>query len=125
MKKKIRLTESRLNKIVRESVNKVLNESINPTAADKLRQCSSNLNHVLNTIKNDVIKTIDSLKDGDFKGYSKILNNFSYYYPQMINNCYKPIIDEYIKSNTVGNDKDFYEPEDWHERNEHGDFDTY
>jgi hypothetical protein len=43
----------------------------------------------------------------------------------MINDCYEPIIDEYIQSKTVADKEDFDEPEDWYERNEHGDFDTY
>jgi len=53
------------------------------------------------------------------------MNDFKYSYPQMIHDCYKPIIDEYIQSNTVVDNEDFNEPEDWYERNEHGDFDTY
>lgn len=126
MSKRIRLTESDLHRIINESVNRVINESGNLTATDKLRQCSGNLDRVLNTIKNDVIEIIDSIKDGTSSGvYSKVMNNFRYSYPQMINNCYKPIIDEYVQSKIVANKEDFDEPEDWYERNEHGDFDTY
>jgi hypothetical protein len=126
MKQTIRLTESDLHRIVKESVNKVINESVSSTVADKLRQCSSNVDRVLNTIKNDVIDLIDSIKDGkSFGVYSKVMNNFRYSYPQMINNCYEPIIDEYVQSKTVVNKEDIDEPEDWYERNEHGDFDTY
>lgn len=125
-KKLIRLTEGDLHKIVEKSVNRVINESVSSTVADKLRQCSRNVDGVLNTIKNDVIDIIDSIKDGESFGvYSKVMNNFRYSYPQMINNCYKPIIDEYIQSKTVVNKEDNYEPEDWYERNEHGDFDAY
>ena len=125
-KKLIRLTEQDLHRIVKESVNRVINESVSSTAADKLRQCSRNLDRVLNTIKNDMIGLIDSIKDGtSFGVYSKVMNNFRYSYPQMINDCYEPIIDEYIQSKIVANKEDIDEPEDWYERNEHGDFDTY
>ena len=125
-KKLIPLTENNLHRIVEKSVNRIMNESVSSTVADKLRQCSSNVDEVLNTIKNDVINLIDSIKDGEgFGAYNKIMNNFRYSYPQMINNCYEPIIDEYIQSKTVVNKEGINEPEDWYERNEHGDFDTY
>ena len=94
-KKLIPLTENNLHRIVEKSVNRIMNESVSSTVADKLRQCSSNVDEVLNTIKNDVINLIDSIKDGEgFGVYNKIMNNFRYSYPQMINNCYEPIIDE-------------------------------
>ena len=125
-KRTYRLTESKLRGMIREAVKSVINESVSSTAADKLIQCERNVNGVLNTIKNNVIELIDSIKDGtDFRVYSKIMNDFKYSYPQMINDCYKPIIDEYIQSSTEVNNEDFCEPEDWYERNEHGDFDTY
>lgn len=124
-KKTISLTESDLRRIVKESVNKVLNEGvgrIDSTAGDTLLQCSRNLSRVLDTIKNNVINIIEG---SEGKGYTKLMNYFKYSCPQMIDDCYKPIIDEYIQSHGVKNSEDFDEPEDWHERNEHGDFDTY
>jgi hypothetical protein len=75
--KLIRLTESDLHRIVEKSVKRAINESISSATADKLRQCSHNLYGILNTIKNDVIDIIDSIKDGESFGvYAKVMNNF-------------------------------------------------
>ena len=124
MRKKnpIRINESTLHKIIKESVKRVLKESaLSSNAADVLISCNHNVSAVWESLlrdgdKEDLHKAISAYRD--------IMNNFTYEYQSQIHDAYEPIINTFINSNSV-NDDDSYEPEDWYERNDHGDFDTY
>ena len=132
-KNRIRLTESQLHSIIKESVKKVLKESaLSSNASNVLISCSHNVSAVLERMKNDFANVYRLLRDGDeedlhkaISAYRDIMNNFTYHeYQSQINNAYEPITNAFINSNSV-NDDDSHEPEDWHEKNEHGDCDTY
>ena len=132
-KNRIRLTESQLHSIIKESVKKVLKESaLSSNASNVLISCNHNVSAVLERMKNDFANVYRLLRDGDeedlhkaISAYRDIMNNFTYHeYQSQINNAYEPLANAFINSNSV-NDDDSYEPEDWYERNEHGDFDTY
>lgn len=132
-KNRIRLTESQLHSIIKESVKRVLKESApSSNATNVLISCSHNVSAVLESMKNDFANVYRLLRDGDeedlhkaISAYRDIMNNFTYHkYQSQIHNAYEPITNAFINSNSV-NDDDFHEPEDWYERNEHGDFDTY
>lgn len=134
MRKKnpIRINESTLHKIIKESVKRVLKESaLSSNAADVLISCNHNVSAVLERMKNDFANVYSLLRDGDkedlhkaISAYRDIMNNFTYEYQSQIHDAYEPIINTFINSNSV-NDDDSYEPEDWYERNDHCDFDTY
>ena len=134
-KNRIRLTESQLHKVIKESVRRVLKESaLSSNAADVLKSCNHNLGKVLQSMKNDFVKVYSLLRGGvenenDFhkaiSAYRDIMDKFTNHeYLSQISNAYEPITNAFINSNRADDDK-FYEPEDWYERNEHGDFDTY
>ena len=134
-KNRIRLTESQLHRVINESVKRVLKENaLSSNAADVLRSCSHNISAVLENMKKDFANVYGMLRDGvetkeDFhkviSAYRDIMNKFTYHkYESQIHHAYDPITKAFINSNLVDDDE-FYEPEDWHERNEHGDFDTF
>ena len=132
-KNRIKLTESHLHRIIKESVKKVLKESaLSSNASNVLISCNHNVSAVLERMKNDFANVYRLLRDGDeedlhkaISAYRDIMNNFTdHEYQSQINNAYEPLTNAFINSNSV-NDDDSYEPEDWYERNEHGDFDTY
>ena len=132
-KNRIKLTESHLHSIIKESVKKVLKESaLSSNASDVLISCNHNVSAVLERMKNDFANVYRLLRDGDeenlhkaISAYRDIMNNFTdHEYQSQINDAYEPLTNAFINSNSV-NDDDSYEPEDWYEINEHGDFDTY
>lgn len=134
-KRKVKLTESQLHRVIKESVKRVLKENaLSKNAADVLRSCNRNLSAVLQGIKNDFAQVYGMLRDGveteeDFHkviyAYRDLMDNFANdKYLSQISNAYEPITKAFINSNLADDDK-FYKPEDWHERNEHGDFDTF
>ena len=133
-KNTVRLTESELKNIITESVKKVLNEN----HMTVYQYCQMNMKTVLGDIKKQVREIYSLLSDGYSDNdrekrikasdmlHSFINHDMIYTYPNEIANAYKPIIDYYFESNnntSYGSEND-YEPEDWYERNEHGDFDT-
>ena len=60
------------------------------------------------------------------KLYNTIISyDLKYSLPFEIWNALNPIVTDYINSHKNSLNNDFDEPEDWYERNEHGDFDTY
>ncbi len=135
MKKRIRLTESQLHNVIRKCVNEELNESsLSSNAANVLVSCKHNVRSVLTNLKNEFIKVYGLLSDAAddrdsfhnaMSAYSDLMGKFTYHtYEDQIHEAFRPVVDAYININTV-DDKDFSEPEDWYERNEHGDFDNY
>lgn len=134
-KNRIRLTESQLHRVIKESVKRMLKEGcMTSNAGDTLRNCSREARSVLNGIKNEFTKvygmTSDAAHDGDsfhdaISAFRDLMSKFtSHEYEIQIHNAYKPIIDAFIDNNQA-NGEDYSEPEDWYERNEHGDFDNY
>ena len=133
-KNTIRLTESELKRIITESVKKVLNENYMTV----YQSCNMDMKTVLGDIKRQVHEIYSLLSDGYSDNdrekrrkahkmfHSFINHDMIYTYPNEIASAYKPIIDYYFESNnnTSYGSENGYEPEDWYERNEHGDFDT-
>lgn len=135
MKKTIRLNERELHRMISESVKRVLNEEcITSHAGDILNNCARNVRSVLNGIRNEFVKvydmTRDAANDGDsfhdaISAFRDLMSKFTHHeYEMQINNAFKPIIDTFMTNNQA-NGEDYSEPEDWYERNEHGDFDTF
>ena len=132
-KNTVKLTESQLHRVIKESVKKVLKEgSITSNAGTTLINCEREARSVLNGIKNEFTKVYSLVQDTDENGFHDaisafrdLMNKFTYHeYEMQIHNAYKPIIDAFIDNNQA-NGENYSEPEDWHERNEHGDFDNY
>ncbi len=135
-KQVIKLTESDLHNIIKESVNKILVE--NKHYDSVMYKCNDNLKSVVynlgNKIKNLYSSLVDSFHDNDRELYSKAMNLYNelinydikYQLPYDIWKALDPMVTDYTNTNKEYNHKkDFDEPEDWYERNEHGDFDTY
>lgn len=129
MKKRIRLTESDLHRIVKESMNRILKEDDSTPNiynnrsmfAKFMSQISSKM-HGINTtlfyhVLNGNIDEFNILSNEEkdrlveiAKMANKLTGNIAY-------------LSEMLESQSSSQFE--HEPEDWYERNEHGDFDTY
>jgi hypothetical protein len=131
-KQVIRLTESDLRKVIKESVNKLLME--NHPFNSVIDKCDNNLNSVVFDLKSQIKELYSTLiasfrendKELTFKAMS-IYNRLTHEnnYSNKIWRAFSPLVEAYhdfYRNNEHEND--FDEPEDWYERNEHGDFDT-
>lgn len=130
-KQLIRLTEGDLRKIIKESVNKLLME--NHPFNSVIDKCDNNLNSVVFDLKSQIKELYSTLiaafiendKELTFKAmriYNRLTQDD---YSNKIWIALKPLVEAYrdfYRNNEHEND--FDEPEDWYERNEHGDFDT-
>lgn len=108
-KNRIRLTERQLHSVIKESVRRVLNEtSLHPTTlmnyTQQLHEISNSLMGYsdLRDVQQLIGKSANMLDNYGFEKFGK-------YFSDMLD-------DELTKEK---------EPEDWYERNEHGDFDNY
>ena len=135
MKQKIRLTENELKQIVAESVKNILKENNNFTYV--MDNCKHDLNSVISKFGDKIRNLYELLTDAKSyndkelyrqarKLYNTIISyDLKYSLPFEIWNALNPIVTDYINSHKNSLNNDFDEPEDWYERNEHGDFDTH
>lgn len=106
---KIKLTEVQLHQVIKESVRRVLNEtSLHPTTLMDYTQ-------QLYKISNSLMGYSDLRDVQQLIGKSaNMLDNYGF---EKFGRYFSDMLDDKLT-----NEK---EPEDWHERNEHGDFDNY
>ena len=117
MKKTIRLNKGDLHRMISESVKRVLNESYTETI--------------------DLTQDFDEFTDTLSKAWNKLNHRFIHFSPdekmdKQLNQIYRLLGQIYDlassnKTTTIqcADGDEYDEPEDWYERNEHGDFDTY
>ena len=134
MKQRIKLTESDLHRIVKESVRRALNENNkyyltpqeliekyynNFSEAYKLIAKADKLIRAMNIYEiESIISKIDA---------GEVDNDMQYCLPGAIDAVHdaKSRLGTVVYEMENYNDSDDKEPEDWYERNEHGDFDEY
>lgn len=127
MKRTIRLTESDLHRVIKESVRRMVNEEypyqvsteyIISTYRDRFEQARELMKQVVQLTKVDVHE-LEAMNGGN--------DDIQYCMPSTV----EAIKDAYGRLYSLVNEMEEYnedpqnESEDWHERNEHGDFDTY
>ena len=132
-KQLVKLTEGDLHRIIKESVNKLLME--NHPYNSVIDKCDNNLNSVVFDLKSQIKELystlIASFEENDKELVLKAMGIYSRLiekndYSNKIWKALDPLVHAYrdfYRNNDHEND--FDEPEDWYERNEHGDFDTY
>ncbi len=126
-KRTIRLTESDLHRVIKESVRRMVNEEypyqvsteyIISTYRDRFEQARELMKQVVQLTKVDVHE-LEAMNGGN--------DDIQYCMPSTV----EAIKDAYGRLYSLVNEMEEYnedpqnESEDWHERNEHGDFDTY
>lgn len=130
MKKTIRLTESDLHNVIRESVKRILKEGNNSAQniynnrsvfAKLIDQTLSKIHDINDTL-------FYSVSNGGINQFSILSNEEKERLVKIAETTNKLAGDiayllEMLESQP--NSQFEQEPEDWHERNEHGDFDTY
>lgn len=128
-KKLIRLTESDLHRIVKESVNRVLKEDDSTPNIYNNRSMFAKLMYQTMSKMHDINETLFyNVLNGRINQF-KILSNEEkdrlVEIAKMANKLNGNIayLSEMLESQSSSQFE--YEPEDWYERNEHGDFDTY
>ena len=132
MKKTIRITESDLNRIVRESVRRMVNEEtwngheIVSSTEDVIERYYDNVAQAADLL-NKAAKLLNgsiNVHDIEWMKSNSQLNDIVSGLPLAI----EATSDAYSRVGAVRVEMDEgpqNEPEDWYERNEHGDFDTY
>lgn len=128
-KKLIRLTEQDLHKIVKESVNRILKEDDSTPNIYNNRSMFAKLMYQTMSKMHDINETLFyNVLNGRINQF-KILSNEEkdrlVEIAEMANKLNGNIayLSEMLESQSSSQFE--HEPEDWYERNEHGDFDTY
>lgn len=135
MKRRIRLTEGDLHKIVKKSVDRVLNENsqYDLTVEQLIDKYYKNFEEAYNLLSkaNKLLKgsinvrEIESINSKIDAG--EVHNDVEYCLPNAVEAVYnaRSYVGDVFYAMDNYNERDYEEPEDWYERNEHGDFDEY
>ena len=135
MKRRIRLTEGDLHRIVKESVKRALNENnqYDLTVEQLIDKYYKNFeeayklldkaNKLLNGSIN--VREIESIISKRNAG--EVNNDVQYCLPEAVRyvSDARSYVGSVVDAMDNYNERDYEEPEDWYERNEHGDFDEY
>ena len=128
-KKLIKLTESDLHRIVKESVNRILKEDDSTPDIYNNRSMFASLMYETMSKMNDINEilffTALNGRINEFKILSNEEKDRLVQIADMANrlNSNMAYLSEMLESQSSSQFE--HEPEDWYERNEHGDFDTY
>ena len=128
-KKLIRLTESDLHRIVKESVNRILKEDDSTPNIYNNRSMFAKLMYQTMSKMHDINETLFyNVLNGRINQFKILSNEEKDRLVQIADMANKldgnmAYLSEMLESQSSPQFED--EPEDWYERNEHGDFDTY
>ena len=135
MKRTVKLNESELRRMISESVRRVLNENnqYDLTPQELIDKYYKNFeeayklldkaNKLLNGSIN--VREIESINSKIDAG--EVNNDIEYCLPEAVRSVSdaRSYVGSVYSAMDNYNERDYKEPEDWYERNEHGDFDEY